>query len=234
VVPAAQVEVRAPYEGVIATRPKAVGAAVVAGEAVAVLDGTELAMERDRARARGAAISHRAAAAKAELRLLEQRGEQLRGGVEKRATAVFEVTQNRHQVEASNARVKALDEERREAEIEVRVLEHQLAKYECASPLSGEIREARRGPGEMVRAGETIAVVQSRRRLVRVNVPSDRAERADGLAFALAEGGKTTALKVSQTCREFNLNGGKGMTLEVPDGCELAVGRIVDVEVIAR
>lgn len=233
VVPAEQVEVRAPYDGLIATRSKGVGERVSAGEVVAVIDDAEVAADRDRVRARAAAIAHRATAAGAEVRLLENRGEQLRASLEKRAAAAFEVAENRYQAEASAARLKALEEERREAEMEGRALDRRIANHRCLAPIAGVVSEAPRGTGECVRVGETILKIQSGRRLIRVNVPATASAGPAEVSIHWVGRRARRQLKVVQVSPELNLNGDRPVLLEAPDDAELAVGQAVDVEVVA-
>jgi multidrug efflux pump subunit AcrA (membrane-fusion protein) len=233
VVPAAQVAVRAQVDGLIARRLKDIGEVVAAGGVVALIDDADLLLEREKLKARVAGISHRSAAASADLRLLEQRGQQLRVTQESRAAAGFEVAQSRCQIEAAAARVRALDEEHKEAEAECAVLERRVLHFRCVAPIAGEVSAAPRGAGEFVRAGETVLTIQSRRRQVRVNLPTPLAEQLPNLSFRLAGFALASNLAVSAARPEYNLNGGRSVALEIPSGVELEVGRTVDVEVVA-
>jgi multidrug efflux pump subunit AcrA (membrane-fusion protein) len=231
VVPAAQVAVRARVDGLISRFVKHPGDRVEAGDTVAFVDDSEAALEWERQRAKAAGIAHRADAARADLRLLEQRAEQLRSGQEKRAAAAFEVAQSRSHVEAAAARLKALEEEGKEAEIECRAIERRRQNYRCVAPLSGEVAEAPRSAGEYVRAGETVLKIQSLRRQVRLNLAADLSDRLPALEFRLAGPGPRDLLSLSNVRAQFNLNGGRSVALEVPDGLAMAIGMTVDVEV---
>jgi hypothetical protein len=231
VVPADQVAVRAAVDGVLARCPGGVGDAVEAGDAIAFVDDGELALESERLKAKAAAVTHRAAAAVAEVRLLEQRGSQLRTGQEKRAANPSEVAQNLYLVEAAAARVKGLEEERKEAELERRALEQRRQNYRSVTPIRGEIAEVSRRRWEYVRAGETVARVRSLRRQVRVNLPGPLADRVPEARFTLAGTGPRRLLRPSAAAAAYVANGGRSVSLELPDGLVLAVGQEVDIEV---
>jgi multidrug efflux pump subunit AcrA (membrane-fusion protein) len=174
----------------------------------------------------------------AELRMFQQRREQLKATQEKRAAAASEVIQNDFQLEAAAARVKALGEELREAEMECKALERRRQNYRCVAPMSGEVSEANTVVGEYVRVGDTIGRIRSLRRLVRLNLPASLADRLPVLTFGLAgrDRAAVTAFRLAAAGAEYNLNGGRSVALEVPEELEgeLAVGKTVQVEVEAE
>jgi len=231
VVPADQVAVRAAVDGVLARCPGGVGDVVEAGDAIGFLDDGELAMESERLKAKAAAVTYRSAAAVAEVRLLEQRGAQLRTGQENRAANPSEVAQNRYLVEAAAARVKGLEEERKEAELERRAVELRRQNYRCVTPIRGEVAEVLRRRWEYVRAGETVARVRSLRRQVRVNLPAPLADRVPAARFTLAGMAPRPLLRPATAGAAYNANGGRSVSLELPDNLVLAVGQEVEVEV---
>jgi hypothetical protein len=233
VVPAAEVAVRARVDGVITTSVGQPGTRVATGDVVVALDDSTLLLEQQRQKARLSAMSHHIAAAKADLLLLQQRGEQLRVTILRGAAAAFELNQNRAQTEGAAARVKALEEERKEAEIGARVLEARARDYRCVTPICGEIVRATRVPQEYVRAGEVVAKVRSVRLQLRLNLPQPLAERLTTLSFRLHRGGDVMALTVSEAPGDWELNGGRAVVLDMPGSVALAAGQTVDVEVVA-
>jgi hypothetical protein len=231
VVPVDQVAVRAAVDGVLVRCPGGVGEAVEAGDAIAFIDDGELALESERLKAKAAAVTYRSAAAVAEVRLLEQRGAQLRTGQEKRAANPSEVAQNHYLVEAASARVKGLEEERKEAELERRALDQRRQNYRCVTPIGGEIAQVLRRRWEYVRAGETVVRVRSLRSQVRVHVPAALAGRMPEVRFTLAGTERRRLLRPAAAEAAYDLNGGCSVILEVPDGLGLAAGKEVEVEV---
>jgi multidrug efflux pump subunit AcrA (membrane-fusion protein) len=230
VVPAEQVTVRAAVDGVVRSAQH-MGDPVNSGEVIALLDDGELVLESERLKAKAAAIACRAEAAAAEVRLHEQRGEQLRAGQERRAATPSEVAQNRCLREAAAARVKGLEEERKEAELERRALEQRRQNYRCVAPITGEVAEVSRRKWEYVRAGETILRIRSWRRQVRLNLPASLADRPP-VCFTLAGTDQRCALRPTTAEMAYNANGGRSVTLELPEGLVLAVGKEVEVEVV--
>ena len=233
VVPAAEVAVRARVDGVISKSAARAGGGVAAGDVLVLLDDSALLLEQQRQKARLSAISHHIAAARADLLLLQQRGEQLRVTRQNGAVSAYELNQNRTQAEGAAARVKALEDERREADIAARALEARARDYQCVAPIGGEIVEAARVPQEYVRAGEIVARVRSVRRKLRLNLPQPLAERLPELSFSLHQPGGVTVLAVADARAEWNLNGGRSVALEVPENVALTTGQTVEVEVTA-
>jgi multidrug efflux pump subunit AcrA (membrane-fusion protein) len=233
VVPAAEVAVRARVDGVIASTTAQPGTRVAAGDVVAALDDATLLLEQQRQKARLSAVSHHIDAARADLLLLQQRGEQLRLTTQRGAVAAFELNQNRAQTEGAAARVKALEEERNEAQIAARVLEARARDYRCVTPIGGEIVQAARLPQEYVRAGEVVAKVRSVRLQLRLNLPQPLAERLSELSFRLPPPDGGRMLTVSEARAERDLAGGRAVLLDAPGNLELTAGQTVEVEVIA-
>jgi hypothetical protein len=206
---------------------------VSAGDVVVLLDDSALLLEQKRQKARLSAISHYVTAARADLLLLQQRGEQLRGAQQKGAAAAFEINQNRAQADAAGARVKALEDERAEAEIGAKALEARARDYQCVAPMGGEIVGPPRVAQEYVRAGEVVARVRSARRQLRLNLPQPLARRLPELSYRLHRPEAVTPLALSEAGGEWNVNGGRSVVLDVPSPVVLMPGETVDVEVIA-
>jgi cobalt-zinc-cadmium efflux system membrane fusion protein len=232
VVPAEQVTVRAGVDGVVTRCAKRVGDPVDAGEVIALLDDGELRLEAERLKAKAAAVAYRKAAVVAELRMFEQRDAQLRTGQERRAATPSEVAQNRCLMEAAAARVKGLEEERKEAELEGRALEQRRQKYRCVAPIAGEVAELSRGRWEYVRAGDAVLRVRSLRRQVRLNLPASLADRMTAFRFRLAGTEQRRSLRPTSAEAGYNLNGGRSVKLDLPEDLVLAVGKEVEIEVV--
>ena len=231
VVPAAEVAVRARTDGVIARSVGQTGTSVAAGDVVAALDDSALLLEQQRQKARLSAMSHHIDAARADLLLLQQRGEQLRVTTQRGAVAAFELSQNRAQTAAAAARVKALEEERKEAEIGARVLEARARDYRCVAPIAGRVVQATRFAQEYVKAGEVVATVRSDRLRLRLNLPQPLCDDLATLSFRLHRPGDVIPLAVSEARPEWNQSGGRAVLLDVPGNVALAAGQTVEVEV---
>ena len=231
VVPAAEVAVRARTDGVIARAIGQAGTSVGAGDVVAALDDSALLLEQQRQKARLSAMSHHIDAARADLLLLQQRGDQLRLTTQRGTVSAFELSQNRAQVDAAAARVKALEEERREAEIGARVLEARARDYRCVSPLAGRVVRATRFQEEYVKAGDVVATVRSDRLRLRLNLPQPLCDNLPTLSFRLHRPGDVIPLAVSKARPEWNQGGGVAVLLEMPGNIALAAGQTVEVEV---
>jgi multidrug efflux pump subunit AcrA (membrane-fusion protein) len=227
--------VRARVDGFVARPLKRPGEPVAAGEAVVLLDDADLLLDRDRCRARAEAAAQRCAAARADLRALEQKREHLRALHATRTAAAYELTQTQAEVEAAAARVKALDEERKEASSEGVALERRIGCCRCAAQGAGTLGELLRGAGDYVRTGDPVAVVHSPRRQVRVLLPSATCRGAAAFSFALAWNGEWQALLPSLTeGPQAELSQAeRSVALEIPAGVDLQIGQTVDVEVVA-
>jgi hypothetical protein len=195
-----------------------------------LLEDTDLLLDRDRCRARAEAAAQRCAAARADLRALEQKREHLRALHATRSAASFELTQNQAEVEAAAARVKALEEERKEVSSEGVALERRIGCCRCAAQGAGTVGELLRGAGDYARTGEPVAVVYSLRRQVRVVVPSATCRGATGFSFALDWKGEWQPLLSSPA---EGPQAGRSVALEIPAGVDLQIGQTVDVEVVA-
>jgi len=235
VVPAAEVVVRARVDGFVARGLKRVGDPVASGQDVALLDDADLRLEREKLKARAAGAAHRCAAAGADLRLLELRGRQLRTTAANGSAQPFEQTQNQFQAEAAAARLKALQEECREADAECAALERRLGRCGCVAPMAGRVSNVARAEGDYVRTGEAIATVESAQRQVLVRLPAALAGRGAALSFRLARGGTSEPLMPAGAgAGRGDANGGRSVALELPAGVEIEPGRTVDVEVVTR
>jgi multidrug efflux pump subunit AcrA (membrane-fusion protein) len=236
VVPAAEAVVRARVDGFVARRLKRVGDPVESGQDVALLDDADLRLERERLAARAAGAAQRCAAATAELRLLELRGRQLRTTAANGSAQPFELTQNQFQAEAAAARLKALQEECREADADSAALGRRLGRCACVAPMAGRVSELARAEGDYVRTGEAVATVESSRRHVLVRLPAPLAGRAAALSFRLERGATPVALSPADggACGGCDPYGGRSVALELPAGAEIEPGQTVDVEVVTR
>jgi multidrug efflux pump subunit AcrA (membrane-fusion protein) len=233
VVPVTQVAVRARVDGFISRRLKAPGNRVAAGEAVSLVDDTDLLIERDKCNARAEAAAHRCEAAGADLRALERWGEQLRATRAARSATPFELTQNQCQVEAAAARLKALEGECKEAAADCTALERRIRNCVCVAPVDGRLGEALRVEGDYVRTGDPVAVVESLGRQIRVTLPASLAERARELSFHLAGAGIDAPLSPAKRLSGEHFQAGRSVALEIPPSVELELGRTVDVEVVS-
>lgn len=232
VVPEAEVLVRAQADGVVVDPGPGEGASVAAGAPLVNLDDSELVLEIARQRARAGAVRHHVASAAAELLLHEQKGEQLRAVAAKGASSGAEATQARHQAAAARAKLAALKEELEQEEVQCRILEARRHKYRSASPIAGEVVEARRVRQEYVRQGEVVAKVQSAERRVITHVPDSLLRRSPSLRFRFRTcDGRTVPLQWSGTRAGTDATGRRLVTLKPPVELDLAAGEAVQVEV---
>ena len=233
VVPARQVTVRAPVDGVVAAVARQAGERVAAGTVLVTLDDGAVKLEAERCAARLAATLHYTAAAAAEVELLEQKVRQLRSVRDQRAASTSELAQVECQLRAAAARVKALGEERREQEVGLRELRRRADAHRIAAPIEGEVAEAARVTGEYVRAGEPVATVRSTRRHIRVHLPASLASGVAGLRFRLAGTGVAGDAVPLERLDAATAAGAASVALAVPEGVSLAVGQTVTVDVEA-
>ena len=233
VVPASQAVVRARVDGFVSRQLKRTGDRVAAGEAVSLIDDADLLLERDRCAARAEAAAHRCTAARAELRLLERRGQQLRATIARNSATAFELTQNQAEVEAAKARVEALEGERREADAACRALERRIGRCQCVAGIDGQVGAILRQAGDYARAGDAVAVVQSLRRQVRVVLPASLAARPETLSFTLTGAGQDRPLSLAES-PGGQPQAGQSVALELPAGVELELGRTAGVKGVAR
>ena len=106
---------------------------------------------RRRLKAKAAAVTYRSRGRRRGGAAARARGAQLRTGQENRAANPSEVAQNRYLVEAAAERVKGLEEERKEAELERRAVELRRQNYRSVTPIRGEVAEVSRRRWEYVR-----------------------------------------------------------------------------------
>jgi multidrug efflux pump subunit AcrA (membrane-fusion protein) len=233
VVPTAQVDVRAQVDGMVAECAKKVGDKVEAGQLLAMLDEKDLLIEGERQAARLEAAKHRIKAAEEDLKYYSEKSKKLASvGSGGASAAPFEVTQAKHEEDAAAARLKSLEQERIEQQVETRAIERKREKCKLLSPIGGRVIEVVRTEGEYVRQGELVARVESAERRVYLNLPLSLAERASHLSFRLEEKkGQWVSLSVAEMKNASNLDGTRSLSLAVPVGSELLAGQAVKLEV---